>query len=58
MRDQSGRPVIIDALIGKVTPLARARLPWLAQACHDARAYRLTGRLPENILAEVDDSEL
>lgn len=58
MRDRDGRPVVIDALAGKVTPQARKKLSWLRRACDDARSFRETGRRPVNTLWNVDDEEL
>ncbi|MES2705106.1 MAG: hypothetical protein V4726_00755 [Verrucomicrobiota bacterium] len=40
MRDADGAATIIDALTGPVTPRAREKLPWLAEAVANARAWR------------------
>lgn len=59
MRNSNGNPTIIDALIGRVTPNARKQLPWLSDACADARIYREHGEFPDrDILSGVDDNEL
>jgi hypothetical protein len=39
MRNSSGAPTIIDALLGKVSAGARRELPWLNAACEEARIY-------------------
>lgn len=58
MRDSNGEPTIIDALAGKVTPLARKKLGWLNQACIDAAHFRRTGERPESYFDNVNDDEL
>lgn len=40
MRDQDGKPTIIDALIGPVPPAALKELRWLREATEDAQALR------------------
>ncbi len=58
MRDSNGQPTIIDALIGKITPLSRKKLGWLDEACQNAKLFRQTGRRPRNPFGDVDDDEL
>ncbi len=58
MRDSAGNPVVIDALLGKITPLAQRKLSWLRDACEHARSYRRTSRRPADRFAAVDDDEL
>lgn len=58
LRDHNGQPVIIDALMTKVTPKARKSLPWLKRACEEARAYRETGIEPKDPFEDCVDDEL
>lgn len=58
MRDPQGHPTIIDALIGRVTPLAQRELSWLRKACEDAKSFRETGTKPTNPFLDVEDDDL
>lgn len=58
MRDSSGRPTIIDALLGKITPRAQREHQWLSKACSDAKIFRESNRRPVNSFEDIDDSEL
>lgn len=59
MRDHLGRPCIIDALIGAITPAALSQISGLREAVGDAEVFRLTGKKPSyDLFDEVDDSEL
>ncbi|MFD2255744.1 hypothetical protein ACFSSA_03565 [Luteolibacter algae] len=59
MRDSFGRPCIIDALIGAITPAAMSQMSWLREAVADAAIFRKTGKKPSyDLFDEIDDSEL
>jgi len=58
MKDSAGEPTIIDALLGKITPLAQKKLPWLRAACERAKIFRDTSRIPSDHFGEVDDDDL
>ncbi|MEO0448033.1 MAG: hypothetical protein AAF191_18345, partial [Verrucomicrobiota bacterium] len=58
MIDHTGVPMIIDALVGKATPLARKHFPWLEQACGEAEIYRESGQRPRNMFEDGNDHEL
>ena len=59
MRDKLGRPCIIDALIGAITPAAMSQIAWLREAVADAGVFRQTGKKPSyDLFDEIDDSEL
>jgi len=59
MRDQHGKPTIIDALTGPVPPLALKQLNWLREAVEDARALREgRPREPRKRFEDVEDDEL
>jgi len=59
MRDYLGRPCIIDALIGAITPAALSQNSWLREAAGDAETFRMTGKKPSHdLFDEIDDSEL
>lgn len=58
MIDSNGKPTIIDALLGKITPLSLKKLPWLSDACERAMIFRETNRRPADRFGEIDDSEL
>ncbi|MEZ5329274.1 MAG: hypothetical protein R3F19_29850 [Verrucomicrobiales bacterium] len=58
MRNSSGAPTIIDALLGKVSAGARRELPWLNAACNEARIYRSTGMKPPDRFSAVNADEL
>ena len=59
MRDKLGRPCIIDALIGAITPAATSQILWLREAVADAEVFRQTGKKPTyDLFDEVEDSEL
>ena len=59
MRDDDGKPCIIDALIGEITSAALSQIPWLREAVDHAKVFRRTGRKPlYDLFDEIDDSEL
>jgi hypothetical protein len=59
MRDQTGAPTIIDALIGTVPDSALPKLRWLREAVEDAKALRENRPLEKRKRFEdVDDDEL
>jgi len=59
MRDATGQPTIIDALIGPVSTAAQRALPQLAQAVGRAKRWRHEGVFPEEAdFMAGDDSEL
>lgn len=58
MRDADNEPVIIDALVGWVSPEVRSRLQWLDQACTDAEVFRLTDSPPKDRFGNFNDEEL
>lgn len=59
MRSVEGEPTIIDALVGPVTPMAYRKLPWLRDACEDAKCLREGKPLPERrAFGDVEDDLL
>jgi len=59
MRDYLGRPTIIDALVGVISPAAMSENSWLRKTVVDAEVYRRTGKKPAyDLFDEIDDSEL
>ena len=59
MRSAEDEPTIIDALVGPITPMAFRKLPWLRDACEDAKCLRAGEPLPKRRgFADVDDDLL
>ena len=59
MRDDADEPVVIDALLGGISPKARRTLPWLEEACNDAYEFLLTNEFPKRDLFDgIHDDDL
>lgn len=59
MRSAEGEPTIIDALVGPITPMSLRKLPWLRDACDDAKCLREGKPLPERRgFGDVNDNAL
>ena len=59
MLDHRGRPTIIDALVGTVTPAAIRKFGWLRNAVEDAKSLR-EGRMPpvRPVFGDGNDDDL
>ena len=59
MRNIKDEPIVIDALLGSISPQARKNLSWLHEACGDAQSFLETGVPPKRDLFDgIHDDDL